>query len=282
MEGRLEKPKVSIIIPTYNSGETLNECLKSVNCQNYPFYEIIIVDNYSNDNTLKTAKEFEAKTIQQKCNPAQARNIGIANSTGKYVLFLDSDQALSPTVIEECVEKCETEKIGMVIIPEVFIGKDFWSFCSAVWKNCYEEAERLRGDGIDIVHNKPRFFVREEISRAGMFDGALLWGEDYDLYEKLKKANVKEAECKSKIYHYEFASIRNTLLKNLRYGKSMPVFLQRTEKQIFPLMFESALLTFRKVFKNFGNSPSVIIGCVVLLCIRSYSTMIGLLVGLIH
>jgi arabinofuranan 3-O-arabinosyltransferase len=277
MEESLEKPRVSIIIPTNNSGETIEECLRSIQGQNYPLYEVIIVDNFSNDGTLETAKEFGAKIIQQKCNPAQARNIGVDNSAGRYVLFLDSDQVLSPTVVEECVERCENEKIGMVIIPEVFIGKGFWSSCSAAWKNCYEEVARLYRDRRDIIHNIPRFFIREEITRVGMLDNSLHWGEDYDLYRKLKKVNVREAESKSKIYHHEFTSIRDIMIKNFRYGKSMPVFLQQTRQQIFPSMFEQALLTFRKVFKNSKNSPSVIIGCAVLLCIKSYSTMIGLL-----
>jgi len=277
MEESLEKPRVSIIIPTNNSGETIEECLRSIQGQNYPLYEVIIVDNFSNDGTLETAKEFGAKIIQQKCNPAQARNIGVDNSAGRYVLFLDSDQVLSPTVVEECVERCENEKIGMVIIPEVFIGKDFWSSCSAAWKNCYEEVARLYRDRRDIIHNIPRFFIREEITRVGMLDNSLHWGEDYDLYRKLKKVNVREAESKSKIYHHELTSIRDTMIKNFRYGKSMPVFLQQTRQQIFPSMFEQALLTFQKVFKNSKNSPSVIIGCAVLLCIKSYSTMIGLL-----
>jgi glycosyltransferase involved in cell wall biosynthesis len=280
MEESLGKPKVSIIIPTNNSGETIEECLMSIRGQDYPLYEVIIVDNFSNDGTIETAKKLYAKTIQQKCNPAQARNIGVENSTGKYLLFLDSDQVLSSTVVAECVERCENEKIGMVIIPEVFIGEGFWSFCSAIWKNCYEEVARLYGDRRHIIHNEPRFFIKEEITHVGMLDNTLLWGEDYDLYRKLKKANVREGECKSKIFHHEFTSIRDTLIKNLRYGKSMPVFLQQTKKQVFPLMFDHALLTFRKVFKNFKNSPSVIIGCAVLLWIKSCSMMIGLLVGL--
>jgi glycosyltransferase involved in cell wall biosynthesis len=275
-----EKSKVSIIIPTYNSGETLEECLRSVLGQSYPFYEVIIVDNFSNDDTLKTAKLFGAKIIQQKCSPAQARNIGVADSTGKFVLFLDSDQVLSPAVVAECVEKCEKEKVGMVIIPEVFTGKDFWSFCSAVWKNNYEEVERLYGDRRGMIPSKPRFFVKEQVIGVGMLDNSLLWGEDYDLYEKLKKANVKQAKCKSKIYHREVTSIRDTLLKNLRYGKSMTSFLQQTKQRIFPMMLKHALLTFRKVFKN-SNSPVTLVGCAFLLCIKSYSIMIGLLVSLI-
>jgi arabinofuranan 3-O-arabinosyltransferase len=277
MEENLEKSRVSIIIPTNNSGETIEECLRSIQGQDYPLYEVIVVDNFSNDNTLEMAKKLGAKTIQQKSNPAQARNIGVDNSAGKYVLFLDSDQVLSPTVVKECVERCKNEKIGMVVIPEVFIGKGFWSSCSAAWKNCFEEVARLYGDRRDIIHNEPRFFIKEEITHVGMLDNSLPWGEDYDLYRKLKKANVREAECKSKIYHYELTSIRDALIKNLRYGKSMHVFVQQTKQQIFPAIPEHALLTFQKVLKNSRNSPSVVIGCAVLLCVKSYSMVIGLL-----
>jgi len=276
----LEKSRVSIIIPTNNSEETIEECLRSIQGQDYPLYEVIVVDNFSNDNTLEMAKNLGAKTIQQKCNPAQARNIGVDNSAGKYVLFLDSDQVLSPTVVKECVERCENEKIGMVVIPEVFIGKGFWSSCSAAWKNCFEEVARLYGDRRDIIHNEPRFFIKEEITHVGMLDNSLLWGEDYDLYRKLKKANVREAECISKIYHYELTSIRDALIKNLRYGKSMPFFVQQTKQQIFPAIPEHALLTFQRVLKNSRNSPPIVIGCAVLLCVKSYSMVIGLLAGI--
>ena len=282
MEESLEKPRVSIIIPTNNSGETIEECLRSIQRQDYPQYEIIVVDNFSNDSTLERAKHLGAKAIRQKCNPAQARNIGIDNSAGKYVLFLDSDQVLSPTIVKECVEICKNEKIGMVVIPEVFIGKGFWSSCSAAWKNCFEDVARLYADRRDIIHNEPRFFVKEKITDVGMLDNSLLWGEDYDLYRKLKKSNVREAECKSKIYHYEDMSIKDALIKNLRYGKSMPVFVKQTKQQIFPAMPEHALLTFQKLLKNSRNSPSIVIGCAVLLCVKSYSTVIGLLAGVRH
>jgi glycosyltransferase involved in cell wall biosynthesis len=280
MEESLEKPKVSIVIPTYNSEETLAECLKSVHSQNYPFYEVIVVDNFSNDGTLKTAKEFGAKIIQRKCIQALARNIGITNSTGKYILFLDSDQVLSPSVIEECVRKCESESFGMVRIPEVFIGKSFWGSCSAAWKNCYSKVEELYGASENIITGEPRFFVKEQIIHVGMLDASLLWGEDHDLYDRLKKMKLKEAWCRSKLYHYEPTSIKKILVKNLRYGKSMPIFMQQTKKQIFPLLLRHALLTFREVFKNFKKSPAIIVGCAVLLYLKTYSIMIGLLIGL--
>ena len=280
MEESLEMPKVSIIIPTYNSGETLAECLKSIHGQNYLFYEVIVVDNFSSDDdTLKIAKEFGAKIIQQKCNPALARNIGIANSTGKYILFLDSDQVLSPSVIEECVRECESESFGMVRVPEVFIGRNFWSSCSAVWKNCYQKVEQCRTDE-NVIRGEPRFFVKKQIIRAGMLNVALLWGENYDLYNKLKKMDIKETLCKSELCHYEPTSVRKILVKNFRYGKSMPIFVQYTRKQIFKLMFRQSLLTFNEVFENFKKSPAIIWGCAILLCLKTYSMMIGLLISL--
>jgi glycosyltransferase involved in cell wall biosynthesis len=280
MEKSLEKPKVSIIIPTNNSGETIEECLRSVQGQNYPSYEVIVVDNFSNDDTLRTVTEFGAKIIQQKCNPAQARNIGIANSVGKYAFFLDSDQVLSPLVIEKCVRKCESGKIGMVRIPEVFIGKTFWSSCSALWKNYYEKVEQSYGANENIIRGEPRFFVREQIGRVGLIDGALLWGENYYLYEKLRKVGVKEALCEFNLYHYEPVSLKKIVAKNLHYGRSMPIFLKQTKKHIIPLLPKQALLTFREVLKSF-KPPMIILGCTILLLLRTYSMVIGLSTGLI-
>jgi len=186
---------------------------------------------------------------------------------------------LSPSVVEECVKKCKNRKVGMVRIPEVFIGKSFWSRCSAVWKNYYGKVEQLYGAGENIIHGEPRFFIKEQITRVGMLDATLLWGEDYDLYEKLKKVGVKEESCKSKLYHYELASIRKIMIKYLRYGKSTPIFIQQTKKQIFPLLLRHALLTFREVFRDFKKSPAIIIGCGVLLYLKTYSMTVGLLIG---
>jgi len=281
MERSAEKPKVSIIMPTYNSESTLSECLESVLNQSYPFYEVIVVDNFSNDETVKIAEKFKVRVIQRKCNPAVARNVGIINSTGKYVLFLDSDQVLSASVIGECVEKCENERVGMVHIPEVFIGRGFWGSCSAVWKNYYTAVKSANDAMGGFVLSEPRFFIKEHIKNTGMLDANLLWGEDYELYSRLKKMGIKEVMCKSKIYHYEPASVKNLLVKNFRYGESMPTFMQQTSKQVVPLLFQNALLTFRKILRDFKKSPTIIAGCAVLLYLKTCSMMIGLMSGFI-
>jgi GT2 family glycosyltransferase len=276
MERDSEKLKVSIIVPTYNSGKVFAECLKSIYSQAYPFCEVIIVDNFSSDDTLEIAKSFGAKIVQRKCNPALARNIGVANSTGEYILFIDSDQILSASVIEECVRKCKDEDVEMVKIPEIFIGSGFWSSCSAAWKNSYFEVEKLYKRE-NIMAGEPRFFVKECIIQVGMLDDSLLWGEDYDLYKRMRTMGLKETSCKSKLYHYEPASINKILIKNLQYGKSMPIFLQQTKKKIYLPMLKHALSTFKEVFKNFKR-PSILVGCAFLLFVKTCSTVIGLFI----
>jgi arabinofuranan 3-O-arabinosyltransferase len=277
----MERPKVSIIVPTYNSARTLTECLTSIRNQTHSSYEVVIVDNFSTDHSLEIAKEFKAKIIRKEGSAALARNIGVANSTGQYLLFLDSDQALSPMVVEECIRNCSEEKAGMVRIPEIFIGKGFWGSCSAVWKNYHQKVEQLYGATKNILSGEPRFFARAQISRFGMFDTALVWGEDYDLYERLRKAGLREAICKSSVYHYELASLRGILVKNLHYGKYMPTFIRQTQKDILPLMVRHALLTLREVSRDFWKSPATIVGCVILLCLKAYAIMVSSPVGLL-
>jgi GT2 family glycosyltransferase len=277
MEESSVKPKASVIIPTYNSEGTLEECLKSVRNQTYASLELIVVDGFSNDCTLRIAKQFGARIIQKKGNPALARNAGVGSSTGKYVLFLDSDQVLSSFVVEQCIEECESERAGMVKIPEVFIGKGFWSRCSAVWKNCYEKVEQSGEHDENAIRGEPRFFDKKPLMNAGMLDITLLWGENYDVYEKLRKKGVREVTCKSRLYHYEPTSLREILIKDLRYGKSVPTFVRQTNRQVFPTLIKQSFSAFKEVLKNFRSSPATIVGCEFLLSLKAYSTVLGLL-----
>lgn len=90
-------PTVSVVIPTRNSAKTLRSCLQSLMCGSYPKtkIELIIVDGYSNDETVDIAREFAAKIVN---NPGigfyTGKAIGVEFSTGELVLFIDSDNVL--------------------------------------------------------------------------------------------------------------------------------------------------------------------------------------------
>lgn len=276
MKTSADSPLVSVVIPTRNSAKTLSKCLQSINSQSYLHLEIIIVDAYSSDETVTIAKNYQANVIQTKGFQSKARNIGVNNSSGEFVLFLDSDQALSKTVIAECIQLCQNSGAGMVRIPEVFVGNSFWSDCSAEWRNSYDEVEAKYGARLGLVHGKPRFFRRADLDAVGLFDESLLWGEDYDLHERLKRQDVKETVCSSVLYHFETVSLKQFLLKNLRYGGSMSAFKQKNEGQNLSVLVNHSILTFVEILKKPKNL-TVIGGCAVLLFIKSAATVLGVL-----
>ena len=81
------KPSVSVIMPTYNSGKTIRMSLESIKNQSLDqnLIEILVVDGGSTDNTIDIAKEFNCRIIQNpKVNPEFAKHEGIKNAYGKY------------------------------------------------------------------------------------------------------------------------------------------------------------------------------------------------------
>ena len=93
-----KKPKVSVIIPTYNRAHLIGRAIKSVLSQTYEDFELIIVDDSSTDNTEDIIRQFQEKDkrikyIKHEKNRggSAARNTGIKSSKGEYIAFLDSD-----------------------------------------------------------------------------------------------------------------------------------------------------------------------------------------------
>ena len=89
-------PLVSVVIPSYNSGKFISETLKSVSSQTYEEIEIIVVDDCSTDNTIEIIKKHNDPRLvliqlEKNKGVANARNVGIANSKGTYIAFVDSD-----------------------------------------------------------------------------------------------------------------------------------------------------------------------------------------------
>ena len=105
---------VSIIIPVYNTGKYLGECLDSVLKQTYSDIEVICVDDASTDNALLILEKYAAQDnrlqiIRKKVNegPSSARNTGFSMAKGKYLYFLDSDDYIELNAVEELYKYAE-------------------------------------------------------------------------------------------------------------------------------------------------------------------------------
>ena len=110
--------KISIVIPSFNQSQYLNSAISSVLDQTVKAHEIIVVDDGSQDNSLEIARSYEGlgvKVISQvnKGLPS-ARNTGIMNATGDYLLFLDSDDMLLENAIEKITEVVEKTNADII------------------------------------------------------------------------------------------------------------------------------------------------------------------------
>lgn len=105
----MEHPIISVITPCYNQEKYLSEAVDSVLYQTFQNWEMVIVDDGSTDGSANTAKMYAAKdtrihyVYQQNAGPSAARNKGVKNSQGQYLMFLDGDNKLDRTYLEKAV-----------------------------------------------------------------------------------------------------------------------------------------------------------------------------------
>jgi len=110
----MENISISVIVPTHNSELTIKACLDSLNSQSIPReeYEIIVVDDGSNDNTVDLAKTCLVNNILsiKHCSVGTSRNIGAKSSKGKIIAFLDSDCRASKRWLETISRNLSSKK----------------------------------------------------------------------------------------------------------------------------------------------------------------------------
>lgn len=188
-------PLVSIIVPCYNHGKYLAEALDSVIAQTYSNWECIIVDDGSTDDSANVANKYVTADerihylYQQNAGPSAARNNGVRNSHGKYILFLDGDNKLENYYAEYGVKYMENH-------PEctLFHGRAKTFGGTEIIKKWHYTSYRdlLRFNSIDCC----AMIRRSDFDRVGGFDEDMRGYEDWEFFIRLlyKKDVVHQDE----------------------------------------------------------------------------------------
>jgi GT2 family glycosyltransferase len=186
------RPLVSIIVPVYNGASVVSACIESLLGQNYPQdkFEILIVDNNSNDNTKSIIKRYPVKYIfEEKRGPAAARNRGIKESKGEFIAFTDADCLADKTWLTNLMNGFDKDYIvgcagdiavyphGKTWVEETFIASYNAQPLGGIYRyNFLTEYKILPyAAGCNVVYRKK---LLEEI---GLFDESLFWSEDLDM-----------------------------------------------------------------------------------------------------
>ncbi len=262
----------SIIVPSYNSSKTIERCVKSVIDQTFEDYELIIVDDGSDDNSidliLQSLESIKHKIIRQKNQGVSAaRNKGLEIAEGKYVLFLDSDDEIVFNALELFYEHiiknnapdilfCGFYKIYPNIIKSFCLERnqstlldnktnhDFNPYISrligTVWGKCYKRKiiDRFR-------FNDNLAFCEDAEFNFRVFQNAeSYFYVNYNLYKYYYYSNstIRKYDKKA-ILRYEVAAttILDLKLSNLRLSQSRYEFLCTVLNLIcFNLIFSNA------------------------------------------
>jgi len=170
-------PLVSVVITTKNEEKNIETCLQSIRSQTFKNIELIVVDNFSEDQTAELAEKYNAKVYFKGNERSAQRNYGAKVARGEYLIYLDADMILSPTVIEECIAKCKCDDVDALYVPERIVGDGFWIKVRDFERSFYT------GTVIDAV----RFVRRNLFLQVGGFDETLVGPEDWDFDRKIRK-----------------------------------------------------------------------------------------------
>lgn len=131
--------KVSVIIPVYNAQQHLRQCLDSVLEQTLKDIEVLCVDDGSTDGSPDILKEYEEKDIrfravrQGNAGAGAARNTGLRQARGKYLLFLDADDFFEPDMLEVSYQQAERYRADFVVFNSDQYHMDKKEFVQIHW-----------------------------------------------------------------------------------------------------------------------------------------------------
>jgi len=226
--------KVTAAIINYNGENFLEECINSIKASNYPVEEIILVDNYSQDNSLELVKrnfpEVRIVPLKENLGPAAARNIALKEASFNFVLFVDADGVMEPSALKHLVQALKLSPDAAAAHPRVLF---------------YSQKERIQYDGsfihylgvavqrhrnqrvIDYPAGEPEQMdclggiplVKRDIARSiGGYDEAYFFGfEDADFIFRLTMFGYKCYNVSSAVVFHKEGTSSLSMREGKRY-----------------------------------------------------------------
>lgn len=186
----MKTPLISVIIPAYNAEKTIAKTLRSVLAQTYTNFELLVIDDGSQDATLAIVKNTSDSRIKPFFYPHQghsaSRNHGLSHAVGEYIAFLDADDLWTPDKLEAQLHALQTHPEAVVAYSWTnFIDQDDRFLRSGsyikVTGNVYS---RLLGTNF-IENGSNPLICRAALAAVGKFDETLITSPDWDMWLRL-------------------------------------------------------------------------------------------------
>lgn len=255
-----ENPLISIITPVFNREKLIVECIESVQKQTYKNYEHIIIDDGSDDNTVKTVEtlaEMDNKIVLIKSpensggKPGKVRNIGIKKAKGAFVAFLDSDDLWEKEKIGIQLKFMQENDLDFSYHPLSRMITNPNSPVSFWGRDCFQK-DFFRGLFLSNFIPTCSVLVKKKVlEEVGFFEETLKYSEDYFLWLLIALKKYKIGFLSNVLGSFRrsnHGSINSVLDKKEKHENG--IFLR--EKILFDFKFESIpRLMKRDLFYNY-------------------------------
>ena len=263
---REKMPKVSVILAVKNEERTIGHVIESLLRLDYPNYEVIMVDTGSEDRTVHIAKQYGIKTIQVNAStPAKGRNVGIKNSSGEIVAFIDGDcYVLREDWLKVAVHLLRLDRIGGVGGPIVSSSQStytskaildvFSTFFASVGSASF--TKYIKQKEMKSLPSANAIYRREVLEEVGLFSEDLRFCEDTDLSYRIRKAGYRLIYSPNIVVEHDWKvySFRSLFHHMLKYGAGRAIASKRCHY----------------LFSFYHAVPSFVLICLPLLLLLSF------------
>jgi glycosyltransferase involved in cell wall biosynthesis len=209
------RPRVSIVVPTYNHAHFLEAALDSVRAQTMGDWECIVVNNFSEDDTEAVVASFADPRVRMinfrnQGIIAASRNVGIREAAADWVAFLDSDDVWEPEKLERCLAVAEADGADLVSHPELFLRDGRTGQCTEVATPRRTTYTSLLLDG-NCLSPSAVLVRRQALLRVGGFceDREVVTAEDAELWLRLAADGIHMASAPEALGYYRIHGAQN-------------------------------------------------------------------------
>lgn len=206
----MENTAISIITPCYNQAPYIAETIESVIAQSFSEWELVIIDDGSTDNSAEIVKkyiEIDSRIhyfYQENAGPSAARNYGAKMSNGKFLLFLDGDNTISPNYLKIAYEYMESY-MDCTLFTTYF---DFIGDRNGDSRIRYQNYKLLLiENSIDCCS----MMKKSDFISIGGFDENMRGYEDWELFIRLLYKNKKVHQEPQFLFHYRINNCNNSV-----------------------------------------------------------------------
>jgi len=248
------KPRISIVLPTYNQAKYLPEALASVFSQTYRDFELVVVNDGSTDETASILTEYRTRydfilIEQQNQGLPKALNVGFRQAQGEYLTWTSSDNILLPDMLARLsTELDEYPEVGLVYA-DWYVIDEMGRIIAVARSRDYDRLLLLRTNYINACF----LYRRECQEKIGWYNTRFSGAEDWDYWLRISKyytmRHVKQLLYKYRVHGNTLSAYPEMLIPYKQFAKFW--------KRVNPLAWYASKVKWHLLKRVLGRSPAV-------------------------